>query len=285
MTRTIVVLGGGGMKGLAHIGAWQALREANVEVAEIVGTSIGALVGAMICGGVEWKELVPRALALRKEDVAVINRWVALFNGIRQVSTFKEAPFRKYLRRELPVERFEDLGLPLGVNAVDLETGEMLWFGAGGSKDVALADAVYASCALPLFYPPAAIDERYLVDGGIRDTLPIERAAERGADRIIAVDVGAGESGDPADTISRGLVALHHRVYDIMSYSRRQLKLKNWDGPPLVYVRPELEGYSAFDFSATEYFLEEGYRATREALIAAGVELPDQKSGAEERPA
>lgn len=285
MARTIVVMGGGGMKGLAHIGAWQAIREADVEVAEIVGTSIGSLVGAMVCGGVEWKELVPRALALRKEDVAVINRWIALFNGIRQVSTFKEGPFREYLRRELPVERFGDLGLPLGVNAVDMETGEMLWFGAGGDQDVPLADAVYASCALPLFYPPAAVDERYLIDGGVRDTLPIGRAAERGAERIIAIDVAAGETGDPADTISRGLVAIHHRVYDIMSYTRRQLKLKSWDGPPLVYVRPEIDEYSAFDFSATEYFLEEGYRATRDALAAEGLGRPDGGAPAEERPA
>jgi NTE family protein len=269
MGRTILVLGGGGMKGLAHVGAWQALEEAGIEVAEVVGTSIGALVAAAVAGGLGWREIVPRALELKKESLILINRWALLPMGIRQASIFNDSAFRALIAASLPVERFDELQLPVSINAVDLETGHTEWFGAGGRTDVSLAEAVYASCALPVFFPPARIEDRYFVDGGVGDTLPVTWAAERGADRIVAVDVAAGQEKDPADTVSKGLVAIHHRVYDIMAHAKRADLLARWSGPPLTYVRPRLDGYSTFDFNATQYFLEEGYRATRQALAQA----------------
>jgi NTE family protein len=104
------------------------------------------------------------------------------------------------------------------------------------------------------------------VDGGVRASLPLERAAERGAELIIAIDVSAGETKDSKDVISKGMVAIHHRVYDIMANAQRQGQLAAWAGPPIVYIRPRLDGFSTFDFDVTQYFLEEGYRATRRAL-------------------
>lgn len=274
MRKVILVMGGGGMKGLAHVGAIRALEEAGVRPAELVGTSIGALVGAVAAAGASWGDLVRRATGIRKQDIVTINRWVLLFNGIRQRSVFRGDTFQDFIREQLPVERFEDLAIPLGVNAVDLETGAMEWFGAGGRLDVPLADAVYASCALPLFYPPALIDGKHYVDGGVRAALAVERARERGADLIVAVDVAAGPEKDALDTVGRGLVAIHHRVFDIMTHARRRRVLEEWDGPPLLYVRPSLDGYSTFDFTATDYFLEEGHRATREVLAEAGMAPP-----------
>src|SRR4029079_11478659 len=67
--RIWAVLGGGGLKGLAHVGAWQAIEEAGVRVSGIVGTSIGALIGALVAGGMRWKDLVPLAFALKKNDI------------------------------------------------------------------------------------------------------------------------------------------------------------------------------------------------------------------------
>jgi NTE family protein len=264
--RVILVLGGGGMKGLAHVGAWQAVAEAGVEVTEIVGTSIGALVGAAIAGGVEHERLQALARALRKTDIVMLNRWAVLFNGIRQPSVFRDDVFRRYLERVLPVTTFDELQIPLGINAVDLELGEQAWFGAGGRTDIPLLEAVYASCALPVFYPPAELDGRHYIDGGVLDPLPIMRAAERGADRVIAIDVGAGGTEDSGEVVSRGMVAVHQRVMQIMGHRRKEVLLASWTGPELVYVRPALESHSTFDFSHTEYFLSEGYRATREAL-------------------
>lgn len=271
MSGTILVLGGGGMKGLAHVGALRALDEAGIRPSEVIGTSIGSLVAALHGCGVGPAELAGRARALRKEDIVAINRWALMLNGIRQPSIFRGEPFQDYIREQLPLQAFDELSLPVSMNAVDMETGRIVWFGAGGRLDVPLADAVYASCALPLFYPPALIDGRHFLDGGVGTTLALERAAERGAERIIAVDVGGGAEKDAMDTVSRGLIAIHHRVFDIMSYTRRMRLLEEWSGPPLVHVRPPLGDFSTFDFSATEHFLEEGYRATWDALEEAGL--------------
>jgi NTE family protein len=264
--RVILVLGGGGMKGLAHVGAWRALLEAGVVVEEVVGTSIGALVGACIAGGMDADRLALLGRGLKRTDVVTLNRWAVLFNGIRQPSVFRDMTFRRHIESVLPANDFSDLRVPLSVNAVELSTGRHEWFGAGGRSDVSVADAVYASCALPVFYPPAEIAGRYYVDGGIADALPITRARERGADRIIAVDVAAGPEQDGEEIVTQGLVAIHHRVVQIMGYERKRAQLASWSDPELVYVRPALDGYSTFDFGSTEYFMEEGYRATWAAL-------------------
>src|SRR5690606_1161268 len=266
MERVILVLGGGGVKGMAHVGAWKALEEAGGEVAEIVGTSIGALVGACIAGGMGWRELAPLAVSLRKRDIVSMNGRSGLLNGIRQQSVFHGERLMEHIRSMLPVERSGELSLPQSMGAVDLDTVGTAVFGAGGRSDVPLADAVYASCALPLFYPPAEIGGQHFVDGGVGDALAVERARDRGADLVVAVDVSAGPVKDSLDTISKGMVAIHHRVFDSMSYSRRPSVLGNSTGPPLLYVRPRLDGISTFDFTRTQYFLEEGYRAMRAAI-------------------
>ena len=269
--RTFLVLGGGGVKGMTHAGAWRAIRDSSVAVSEIVGTSIGALVGACISAGQGWEELTDAALALKKTDIVLLNRWALLLNGIRQPSIFHDDPLMHYIESVLPVKWFNELKLPLSVNAVDLETGETEWFGSDANSDVPLAHAVYASCALPVFYPPAQIGDKYYVDGGVRDALPVQRAAESGADLIIAIDAGAGKVRDSMDTVHKGMVAIHHRVMEIAGWAHKREVLEHWQGPKLIYVRPKLDGFSTFDFAQTEYFLDEGYRATKEALSSAGL--------------
>jgi NTE family protein len=276
--RVALVLGGGGMKGLAHVGAWRAVQESGVQVSEIIGTSIGALVGACIAGGLGHERLVALARALVRSDIVVLNRWALLFNGIRQPSVFRDDTFRVYLDSILPVTTFEELDLPLSMNAVDLETGRQEWFGAGGLMDVPLADAVYASCALPVFYPPAHIDGRYFVDGGVIDSLPVGKAVERGAERIIAIDVGAGQAGDGVGTVEKGMVAIHQRVMQIMGYARKRAHLDAHGSATVTYIRPHLDGYDTFDFTSTEYFLAEGYRAVSEALSGSSAD-PREAAG------
>jgi NTE family protein len=264
--RIILVLGGGGVKGVAHAGAWRAIREAGVQVAEIVGTSIGALVGASISGGAESDELESQARALAKKDIVDVNRWALMPMGIRQRAIFKGEALREYIGRVIPVTEWSELKIPLTANAVDLESGYTVWFGAGGRTDVPLVDAIYASAALPPFYPPLTAGGMHLVDGGIMDSVPITKAADLRADRIIAIHAAAGRVKDAKDTVDKGLVAIQHRVIDIMSYARRTLVEDMWLGPPVIHVRPDVSSYSTFDFGAVDYFLEEGYRATREAL-------------------
>ena len=132
-----------------------------------------------------------------------------------------------------------------------------------------LIEAIYATCALPLFYPPASVDGAHFVDGGVLDTLPIARAAERGADLIIAIDVGAGEVRDSRTRFRRVSSRSTTASLEIIGCARKRQQLQDWNGPALIYVRPNLDAFSTFDFGQTEFFLEEGYHATRAALIKA----------------
>jgi NTE family protein len=263
-----LALGGGGLKGLAHIGAWRALSELGIGVAGIVGTSIGSMVGVLAGAGVSWEEMTEMARALRREDIVRINRRALLFNGIRQVSIFRGDTLREYLEGILPDAGWNALSLPVLVNAVDLATGKTEWFGPGVRTDVTLLDAVYASSALPVFYPPAVIDERAFVDGGTEHPLGLVKAADMGATGIMGVDVGAGEEGRTGEILEKGMLAVHQRIFSIMTFRRRRDLVAQWNGPPLLYVRPHLDGYATFDFHNVEYFLEEGYRATMEAITA-----------------
>ncbi|MBT8405557.1 MAG: patatin-like phospholipase family protein [Gemmatimonadetes bacterium] len=261
-----LVLGGGGLKGLAHVGGREALREAGVRPVGIVGTSIGALVGACFAAGLGWRELAPLAFALERGDIARINRRALLLNGIRQESLLLGEPLRAYIRAVLPVDGWDDLEIPLQINAVDLETGDTVWFGPGADTSVSLEDALYASAALPVLYPPIQVGGRTLVDGGVEFTLGLARAEAQGATGIVAIDVGSGKRSHPDRVREQGLVAIHQRIFSIMAWRSRSREVAGWDGVPLVYVRPRLDGYGTFDFHEIHYFLEEGYRATRASL-------------------
>ncbi len=265
--RIWLVLGGGGLKGLAHIGAWRALRETGVRVAGVVGTSIGALVGALIASGAEWKEMRRLARALKRTDIVRVNRRAVLFNGIHQVSVFRGDVLQEYYASIFADTGWETLGIPLLVNAVDLATGRTEWFGAGARTDVSLTEALYASSALPVLYPPARIGDTVLVDGGTEHPLALGRAAETDATGLIGVDVGAGETGEAHRIVEQGMVAVHQRIFAIMTWRRRNELVRHWQGKPLLYVRPALDGFGTFDFDRIEHFLEEGYRAMSRALL------------------
>ncbi len=266
--RVWLVLGGGGIRGVAHAGVWQALTEADVPIAGMVGTSIGALVGGCIAGGMHWAELIQLGLDLRKEDIVRLNRGVIWVNGIREQSVFHGHVLREYIDRILPTRDWGALDVPLQVNAVDLSTGRTEWFGNGARTDLDLAEACYASSALAVLYPPARLEDQLLVDGGTNNALAIDRAAELGATGIIAIDVGSGAEADGEKALDDGLVAVHDRVFAIMAGRRRRAKVDEWTGAPLLYVRPSVDGYSAFAFDRVRFFLEEGYRAMRTVLEA-----------------
>ncbi len=205
-------------------------------------------------------------MALERGDIVRVNRRAAWINGIRQVSVFKGEALRDHLEELLPERGWEAVEIPVCINAVDLGDGSTHWFGHGGRMDVSLVDAVYASAALPVFYPPLESSGRAYVDGGIGRTLPLIKADQEGADRVIGIDVGSGGDADTAEVLEGGLLAVHQRVMSIVTWRRRQALLTAWEGPPLLYVRPRLAGYGTFDFEHVPYFVEEGYRAMREAL-------------------
>ncbi|MBA3969551.1 MAG: patatin-like phospholipase family protein, partial [Gemmatimonadetes bacterium] len=139
-------------------------------------------------------------------------------------------------------------------------------FGTGAREDVSMAEALYASSALPIYFPPARIGEDYLVDGGILDVLAIRTAQAWGAERIIAVDVGSELVPPDPGYFDRGMVAIHERVLSLTLQVQRRARLESYDGPPMLYIRPKIGHLSGWDFERTQYFLEEGYHAAREAL-------------------
>ena len=261
-----LVMGGGALKGLAHIGAWKAVQEAGVPVAGIIGTSIGAMVGAAFAGGRPVEEMEAVARGLRCRDMIRLNRKAVWINGIRAESVFRGPPLRKFIRTLLPSDSWSELQIPLVVNVVDLATGETVWLGHRGDTDVPLVDGLYASCALPVLFPPAEVNGRFLMDGGVQEMLPLQRASDLGATRIIAIDAGAGPDVDARVVAKEGLVAVQQRVFAIMACQKRRDTIRDWTGVSLTFVRPDLASHGGFDFDKIEYFLEEGYRATRDAL-------------------
>ena len=104
---------------------------------------------------------------------------------------FDGPTYRRWIAKTLPLKRFGDAQIPVRLNAVSLVGCGEVWFGSGLDEEVDPADAVYASCAIPIYYPPLRLDGDVLVDGGVLNTLPVQQAFDWGADRVIAVDVGA----------------------------------------------------------------------------------------------
>jgi NTE family protein len=259
-------MGGGAAKGLAHVGAWKAILEAEIPVAGIIGTSAGAMVGAALAGGRTVADMEAHAEGFRRKDLMKTTRRVMGLNGVRSLSVFRGDVLRRYIEDLLPIHDWSGLTIPLIANAVDLASGEMVWFGHGSDQDAALVDAVYASAALPVLFPPAEFGGRVLVDGGVLNTLPLQKAAQMGATRIIAIDVGAGPLADAQAVVDGGLVAMHQRVFSIMAGRRRRDSVRDWTGVPLIYVKPDFEDVDGFDFDQRGLFFAEGYRATREAL-------------------
>ena len=264
--RTVLVLGGGGMKGIAHIGVWRALEEHGVWPDAIVGTSMGAVIGACLGGGMGWRELAELARRLRKDDIVSINRRSIWLGGVRESAVFDGDHFLRFLKRSLPVHDFSRLSLPLRVNAVSLVSGEEVWFGSGVGEEAKVPLAVYASCALPIYFPPARVGDDVLVDGGILDVLPVPQALAWGAERVVAVDVGSDLLPPAEGYFEKGMIAIHDRVLGLSLQQQRRTCLEKWTGPNLLYIRPRIGHLGGWDFERTQFLLEEGYRAGREAL-------------------
>jgi len=267
----VAVLGGGGAKAAAHVGARRALAEAGIAPGHYVGTSMGAVIGAMFACGMPADEALARIRAVKQQDVVQPERF-ALLKGLYGRSLLRELPLRETIARLVPAQRFDQLALPLTVTAVDLDSGALVLFGSGG-RDIPLVDALYASAALPLFYPPAVIEARSFADGGLRAVLALDVAATLAPSLVIAVDAGPGFDEAPEATPSRlpAMVRAHNDAMGVLMAAQTAEVLARWRAtpgrPPLVYVRPQVEKGATFRVVDVERYAEAGYRATREAVV------------------
>ena len=187
--RTVLVLGGGGMRGMAHIGVIKALDTLGIAYDAIVGTSIGALIGAMAAGGYSLGQMEEIIGEVQKEDYFRLNTLKFLLKGTRTPSMYRGDHIRASLERLLPPAGFGDLRVPFYCNAVRLETGGSVFWGTPGLDDIPLVDAVYSSCALPGIFEPYERDGYSYMDGGIVDPVPLRFAKTPRPDLIIAVDL------------------------------------------------------------------------------------------------
>jgi NTE family protein len=184
---------------------------------------------------------------------------------MRNPSIYLEEPLRQLVAESVPDMRFDELRRRLLVNTVDLARGTQVVWGLRGLRDVSIADAVYASCALPGFFPPGVVGDRLCVDGGVLDNLPVAIAA-RGMDAVIAVDVGSTQLTPRHDVATQGFAAIYMRAATTMMHELQLEPLREWGGPPMILIRPDLGDVDWFDFTRTDALIEMGYAAAKEAL-------------------
>jgi NTE family protein len=262
------------MKGFAHIGVLRALEEAGIRPALYAGTSIGALIAAAAVAGMSSDELAQRAESLHRRDLFRINHLGMLMERMRSPAIYLGEPLRNMVDEVAPSDTFESLQTPLLVNTVDLERATRVVWGLPGLRDVSVRDAVYASCALPGFFPPADVGGRPCVDGGVIDNLPAAAAA-LGMDAVIAVDVGSSDVRPQPKIAAQGFAAIYMRAATTMMHHLQLQPLTKWSGPPMLLVRPKVDSHW-LSFGHSAHNIREGYRATIKALehIDAYLEQP-----------
>ena len=233
---------------------------------------MGAVIGAALATGMPFEDVRRRALGMRRQDVAPFNP-LALLQGMFARALFPASALRGAIARLVPAKRFEHLKIPLTVTATDLDSGELVLFGAGSKEQGALLhDALYASCALPLYFPPLDMGGRRLADGGLRAVLPLEPARALAADLVVAVNVGPGfdEVTTHANASTRipGLIRAHGEAERIMMAVQSERAVADWpkEAPRLVYVRPVAEREATFAVERLEQYVEAGYQATKKAI-------------------
>ncbi|HET8984593.1 MAG TPA: patatin-like phospholipase family protein [Trueperaceae bacterium] len=176
-----VALGGGSARGYAHIGALASLERHGYAPDVIVGTSFGAVVGALYATGRGVDDLIDQAEAMRRRDVFP---FVADF-GLHRAALFNGRRLESYFERLVDGRHFSDLRRRLLVVTTDIDTGERVTIESGP-----LAVALRASASLPGVFAPTMVDGRRLIDGGIGSPVPLDTLC--GLDVDVAIGIGAG---------------------------------------------------------------------------------------------
>ena len=246
-----LVLGGGGSRGLAHIGVLEVLARENIPIDLIVGTSMGAIIGTLFALGLPPAQIREYMTQWRGSNVFTMN----LFSARARQRMVKDQ-----LKRVMHDKTFADLHIPVVVMAVDMLSGREVALDSG-----ALVPAVLASSAVPGVFPPVEIEGMHLADGGVVDSLCTETAFTHGAEKVIAVDIHPRleQNGwsDPlaaimgielpfnvlsSDPKSPSMVSALYRSIRIMTWNLHDKRLALY--PPDVLLRPDVGAYGSLDF-------------------------------------
>ena len=231
---------------------------------------MGAVISAALAAGSSYERLLEIAGSLERKDFAALDAW-ALAKGVFAGSILKPGPLKQTIARLVPATRFADMQIPLTVTTTDLDSGELVLFGARG-QDGPLVDVLYASCALPLYLPPQTIDGRRLGEGGLRAVLGLDaaRRVPPPVDLVVAVDVGPGFDEPPATKQAAvpPLVRAHGEAIRVMMAAQTERAIAAWpkEAAKLIVVRAVAEREATFDVSSGQRFFDAGYRKTRAAL-------------------
>jgi len=268
--RVTAVLSGGGAKAAAHLGAIRALREADLRPTRYVATSMGAVLAALLAEGLEPEAIFAMIRGVKRRDVARL-RAAGLVQGLWAGSLLHPEPLQRTIARLMTATTFSELAIPLTITAADLDSSEVVVFGNGG-EDAPLHDALFASCALPPWYPPVTVNGRRLADGGLRGVLPLSVAARFESDLVVAMDAGPGTDAAPATgrLAPPPFVRSFSEVMHVMMSANTELALALWKAspgrPPLLYVRPETERGATFALGQFARYEQAGFEAAQGAI-------------------
>lgn len=251
--RLALALGGGAARGFAHIGVIKVLEAQGIRPDMVVGTSAGAVVGALYAGGHDAQSLEKIA---QQMDEKVFADWTWDARGF-----LKGEALENFVNQHLKQRRMESLNKPFAAVATDLNTGKAVVFRTGDT-----GMAVRASAAVPGIFLPAQFRGQTYVDGGLVSPVPVRAAREMGADIVIAVDISAQPEGQPVDSLPKVL----WQTLTIMGGVISQNELEGAD----IVIRPHLPYVQSWDFKARNQALREGEKAALAAipLIRQGLE-------------
>jgi NTE family protein len=239
-----LALGGGAVRGAAHIGVLEVLDGAGLEPAVITGTSAGALVGALYAAGTSPAEISKIARTLR---------WARLIRPARtRKALFETSRLGVFLDSVLGSRDFDALIRPFAAVACDLTTGREVVL-----RDGPVATAVLASAAIPGVFPPVVRDGQVLVDGSLATMVPAGLARELGADIVLAVDVSGPLPRRQPTTLLQVMVAvstLQPGGSDRLAHDAD------------LVISPEVDEYAFWELSRIAEFEEAGRAAAEQAL-------------------
>lgn len=245
--RVALVLGGGGARGMFHVGVLEVLEEAEVPIDLIVGCSAGSIIGALYADTPSIDRVRELFIRCKRQDLLEFNISHCRYGLSEGLA------LRRFLHRHLKAKNFEELQIPFLLVTTDLECGELLTLGSGP-----LIPAIHASCAVPFFFNPVKLYGHILVDGGVLDPNPVAIAREYKPKIIIAVDL----TEMLPKTAPSNLFGIAQRCLEISYTKQSQLCVSAAD----VIIRPDLEPIGMFDDKHNIQLYEAGKEATRKVL-------------------
>ena len=250
-----LALGGGAVRGFAHIGVIKALEAHGIVVDIIVGTSAGSLVGALYAGGYGGFEL--QRVALQMNDT-VIADWSLPDRGF-----IKGEALQNFVNQAVQNRPLEKLNKPFATVATDLQSGEPVVFRTGNT-----GMAVRASSSVPGVFQPVTISGREYVDGGLVSPVPVRAARGMGADLVIAVYI----SNNPRFGKTRDSVDVMLQSFAIMGQSIAGYELSEAD----IVIRPDTGAMRGTDFDNRHQAIIEGEKAGLAAIAAIKLKVTEK---------